>query len=154
MVCNEREICRSGGMPRPGSITLPESTSAFIPVRQQREERLVMGRDIRHQVLRVALSVKVNGKRRRLSLHSRPTFCARDLAHACETQCENYRNSLTGWRIPPYPKKRPAAPALSIPHTKISGTQSYPDTHTPFRNPALSEESSSDVRLPSSSLRL
>ena len=68
-------------MPRPGSITLPESTSAFIPVRQQREERLVMGRDIRHQVLRVALSVKVNGKRRRLSLHSRPGPFARATLH-------------------------------------------------------------------------
>ena len=32
MVCNEREICRSGGMPRPGSITLPEST---VPVELQ-----------------------------------------------------------------------------------------------------------------------
>ena len=70
-----------------------------------------MGLDIRHQVLRVALSVKVNGKRRRLSVPpSRPTS-----SHMCETQYENYRNNLTGWRIPPYPKKRPAAPDWSIP---------------------------------------
>ena len=89
-----------------------------------------MGRDIRHQMLRVALSVKVNGKRRRLSLHSRPTFCRATLhTHTCETQCENYRNSLTGWRYPHTLKSGLRRLPGAYPHTKISGTQSYPDTH-------------------------
>ena len=106
-------------MPRPGSITLPESTSAFIPVRQQREERLVMGRDIRHQVLRVALSVKVMASGGDCpSSRDRPFARATFHTHATmrvKLSVKTYRNSLTGWRIPPYPKKRPAAPAWSIP---------------------------------------
>ena len=92
--------------------------------RQQREERLVMGLDIRHQVLRVALSVKVNGKRRRLSLHrARPPRTCVKLS---------MKITVTTSRVGAYPHTQKSGLRRltgAYPHTKISVAQSYPDPY-------------------------
>ena len=83
-----------------------------------------MGLDIRHQVLRVALSVKVNGKRRRLSLHRArpPRTCVKLSMKITETTS----------RVGAYPHTQKSGLRRltgAYPHTKISVAQSYPDPY-------------------------
>ena len=83
-----------------------------------------MGLDIRHQVLRVALSVKVNGKRRRLSLHrARPPRTCVKLS---------MKITVTTSRVGAYPHTQKSGLRRltgAYPHTKISVAQSYPDPY-------------------------
>ena len=85
-----------------------------------------MGLDIRHQVLRVALSVKVNGKRRRLSLHrARPP-------RTCVKLSNSMKITVTTSRVGAYPHTQKSGLRRltgAYPHTKISVAQSYPDPH-------------------------
>ena len=96
-----------------------------------------MGLDIRHQVLRVALSVKVNGKRRRLSLHrARPPRTCVKLS---------MKITVTTSRVGAYPHTQKSGLRRltgAYPHTKISVAQSYPDPYV-FRILAASSRCSS-----------
>ena len=84
-----------------------------------------MGLDIRHQVLRVALSVKVNGKRRRLSTLHRarpPRTCVK----------LSMKITVTTSRVGAYPHTQKSGLRRltgAYPHTKISVAQSYPDPY-------------------------
>ena len=58
-------------------LDLAEEVGAGCIRRQQRDERLVMGRDVRHQMLRGALSVKVHGNDRRSVTSSHRLVCVK-----------------------------------------------------------------------------